>query len=93
MSCPYLKKSDSYYHNEQFYCKLQNEYVDYNQYRTYCYSDWGTEYVSCPPYDHENTRSISEKPLGFLQTIGILIGSMMISAISLFMIKSVLQKK
>ena len=39
------------------------------------------------------TSIISEKPLSFLQTIGILIGFMIFDAFLLFVIKSVLQKK
>ena len=29
MSCPYLEKTDTYREDERFYCRLQNEYVDY----------------------------------------------------------------
>ncbi len=65
MSCPYLEKTDTYREDERFYCRLQNEYVDYNQYKTYCYSSWGTEYLSCPPYEHEDTRrrNNNQRPL------------------------------
>lgn len=56
MACPYLEKTDTYREDERFYCKLEHESVDYNHYQSFCYSSWGTEYLDCPAYAHENER-------------------------------------
>jgi len=51
-SCPFIEKTDTYREDECYYCKLDHINVDYNQYKTYCYSPWGTEYLECPAYEH-----------------------------------------